>query len=26
VDAWEPDQNPEIDPIIRRLAEALDSP
>jgi EmrB/QacA subfamily drug resistance transporter len=26
VDAWEPDLNPEIDPIIRRLAEALDSP
>jgi MFS family permease len=25
VDEWEPDQNPEIDPIIRRLAEALDS-
>ncbi|MEA2273717.1 MAG: hypothetical protein QOI98_2425, partial [Solirubrobacteraceae bacterium] len=24
VDEWEPDQNPEIDPIIRRLAEALD--
>jgi MFS family permease len=25
VDEWEPDRNPEIDPIIRRLAEALDS-
>ena len=24
VDEWEPDQNPEIDPIIRRLADALD--